>query len=467
MQLRRLLILLIFGGIKLKKIYFIGINGIGMSGLAKIMKCKGYEVEGSDLSRSYVTDELESIGITVHQEHSEKNLEGKDFDMIIASSAIKKENPEYIYALENGIKVVKRGELLAMLLNEECGIAFAGTHGKTTTSSMAASVMLPLDPTIVVGGILPEIGSNAKPGKASYFIAEADESDNSFLYMKPKYSVITNIEADHLENHGSLENIIKSFSKFIDQTFEEVLICSDCEILRGLAATKEDKCIKRYSIKDKTADIYAENIEIENGKTSYDVNIDGKKIGRFTLYIPGEHNILNSLPVIYLALKFGLEEKDIERAFEKFRGSKRRYDVLYSGNGIRVIDDYAHHPTEIKATLQGASSIESSKITVIFQPHRYSRVKFLLENFKNAFEKADEVVLLPIYSAGEKDNFGVTIEDLQNIIECPKAILEKNPQNIDDMIMEFEGDRVFMFMGAGDISKIAHRVAEKLERKYS
>lgn len=451
----------------MKRIYFIGINGIGMSGLAKIMKCKGYEVEGSDLSRSYVTDELESMGITVHPEHSEKNLEGKHFDMIIASSAIKKENPEYIYALENGIKVVKRGELLAMLLNEECGIAVAGTHGKTTTSSMAASVVLSLDPTIVVGGILPEIGSNAKPGKSNYFIAEADESDNSFLYMNPTYSIITNIEADHLENHGSLENIIKSFSKFIDQTSKEVFICSDCEILRGLAATKENKNIIRYSIKDKSADIYADNIEIGNGKTSYDVIIRGEKIGRFTLYIPGNHNILNSLPVIYLALEFGLKEKDIERAFEKFRGSKRRYEVLYSGNGIRVIDDYAHHPTEIKATLQGAKSIENSKITVIFQPHRYSRVKFLLENFKDAFIGAEEVILLPIYSAGEKDIFGVTVENLQEVIENPKAILEKNPEKIDEMIMNFDGDRVFMFMGAGDISKIAHRVAEKLERKYN
>lgn len=437
-----------------------------MSGLAKIMKCKGYEVEGSDLSRSYVTDELESIGIAVHNEHSEKNLEGKNFDMIIASSAIKKENPEYIYALENGIKVVKRGELLAMLLNEESGIAVAGTHGKTTTSSMAASVMLPLDPTIVVGGILPEIGSNAKPGKSSFFIAEADESDNSFLYMSPKYSIITNIEADHLENHGSLENIIKSFSKFIDQTSEEVFICSDCEILRGLAATKEDKKITRYSIKDRTADIFADNIVIEAGKTSYDVMIKGEKVGRFTLYIPGEHNILNSLPVIYLALELGLEEKDIERAFEKFRGSKRRYEILYSGNGIKVIDDYAHHPTEIKATLQGARSIENSGITVIFQPHRYSRVKFLLDNFKNAFDLADEVILLPIYSAGEKDNFGVTIKDLQSVIANPKVVIEKNPQNIDEMLMNFEGNRVFMFMGAGDISKIAHRVAEKLEGKY-
>lgn len=450
----------------MKKIYFIGINGIGMSGLAKIMKCKGYKVEGSDLSRSYVTDELESMGIIVHNQHSEKNLEGKNFDMIIASSAIKKENPEYIYALENGIKVVKRGELLAMLLNEECGIAVAGTHGKTTTSSMAASVMLSLDPTIVIGGILPEIGSNAKPGKSNYFIAEADESDNSFLYMNPTYSIITNIEADHLENHGSLENIIKSFSKFIDQTSKEILICSDCEILNKLVSSKKDKKIIRYSMKDKTADIYVENVMIEDGKTSYDVVIREKKIGNFTLYIPGEHNILNSLPVIYLALKFGLDEKDIEKAFGKFRGSKRRYEILYSGNGVRVIDDYAHHPTEIKATLQGATSIEKDKVTVIFQPHRYSRVNFLLENFKDAFEKADELILLPIYSAGEKNIFKVTIEDLQNIITKPKAIVEKNPQNIDEMIMNFEGNRVFMFMGAGDISKIAHRVAEKLEGKY-
>lgn len=194
--------------------------------------------------------------------------------------------------------------------------------------------------------------------------------------------------------------------------------------------------------------------------------IKGEKVGRFTLYIPGEHNILNSLPVIYLALEFGLEEKDIERAFEKFRGSKRRYEILYSGNGIKVIDDYAHHPTEIKATLQGARSIENSGITVIFQPHRYSRVKFLLDNFKNAFDLADEVILLPIYSAGEKDNFGVTIKDLQSVIANPKVVIEKNPQNIDEMLMNFEGNRVFMFMGAGDISKIAHRVAEKLEGKY-
>lgn len=215
----------------MKKIYFIGINGIGMSGLAKIMKTKGYEVNGADLSRGYVTEELENMGITVYNTHEGEHVKG--CDMVIASSAIKHDNPEYKYAVENGIKIVKRGELLAMLLNDETGIAVAGTHGKTTTSSMMSSVMLNLDPTIVVGGILPEIGSNAKPGKSEYFVAEADESDNSFLYMKPSYAVITNVEEDHLDTHGCLANINKSFSQFIDQTKNEVVVCIDCENLKN------------------------------------------------------------------------------------------------------------------------------------------------------------------------------------------------------------------------------------------
>lgn len=449
----------------MKKIYFIGINGIGMSGLAKIMQNKGHQVFGSDLSRSYVTEELEGNGIIVYNNHSEENIKDKNFDMIIASSAIKEDNPEYKYAKKNGIKIIKRGELLAMLFNEEDGIAVAGTHGKTTTSSMLGSVMLGKEPTIVVGGILPEIGSNAKYGKSSYFIAEADESDNSFLYMNPKYSIITNIEADHLENHGSLENIVNSFSKFIEQTEKEVLICSDCEILNRLADTKDKNKIKKYSIQDSNANIYADNIKTENGKTTFDFYIEQEKKGTFSLRIPGNHNVSNSLPVIYFAIKFGCNIEEIESALQKFKGSKRRYDILYNGSDIKIIDDYAHHPTEIEATLQGATSIEDREIKVIFQPHRYSRVKFLLENFKNSFKLAKEVVLLPIYEAGEKNEFGVTIEDLKEKIENKNTIIEKNPEKIDEMILEDKGKTVYIFMGAGDISRIAHRVVEKLERK--
>lgn len=449
----------------MKKIYFIGINGIGMSGLAKIMKNKGHQVFGSDLSRSYVSEELESNGIVLYNVHSEENIKAKNFDMIIASSAIKEDNPEYKYAKENGIRIIKRGELLALLFNEERGIAVAGTHGKTTTSSMLGSVMLEKEPTIVVGGILPEIGSNAKYGKSDYFIAEADESDNSFLYMKPKYSIITNIEADHLENHGSLDNIINSFSKFMDQTEEEVLVCSDCEILSKLADTKDRNKIKKYSILDKNADVYADNIKTEDGKTYFELYIERKKIGNFTLRIPGNHNVSNALPVIYFAIKFGCSIENIASSLLKFRGSKRRYDILYDDDNIKIIDDYAHHPTEIEATLQGATSIENREIKVIFQPHRYSRVKFLLDNFKNSFKLAKEVILLPIYEAGEKNEFGVTIENLRDKIENKNTIIEKNPEKIDEIVLNDCGKSVYIFMGAGDISRIAHRVAEKLERK--
>lgn len=440
------------------KIFFIGINGIGMSGLAKIMKMKGYEVAGSDLNRNHTTEELENLGIKVYPEHKAENIMG--YDTVIASSAIKKENPEYQSALEKGIKIIKRGELLAQLINRDTGIAIAGTHGKTTTSSMLSATMLEKDPTIVVGGIVPEIGSNAKPGKSEYFIAEADESDNSFLYMYPKYSVILNIEADHLENHGSLENIEKSFNQFIEQTEREVIVCLDCENTMKLVKNREK--ITTYSFENERADIYSKNIVVENGKTLYDVYIKGLKIGRFKLSIPGEHNILNSLPVIYLAKKFGVSNENIREKLENFKGAKRRYDILYD-NGIKIIDDYAHHPTEIKATIQGAKSIENRKITAIFQPHRYSRTNFLLEDFKGVFKGVDEVVLLPIYSAGEENIFGITLEKLAEKIGHENIIKIENVSELENKILSEKKEKVYIFMGAGDISKIANKISEKMK----
>lgn len=436
-----------------------------MSGLAKIMKIKGYDVLGADLSRSYVTEELESIGITVFNNHDEKNM--IDVDTVIASSAIKVDNPEYAYALKNGIKIIKRGELLGKLLNLETGIAVAGTHGKTTTSSMLSATMITKDPTIVVGGILPEIGSNARPGKSKYFIAEADESDNSFLYMKPAYSIITNIEEDHLENHGTLENIKASFSKFMNQTKKEVIVSIDCKNVVNIIRENEffldceEKKIIKYSLKDKTADIYGEITSIKEGKTIYNVYISGVNIGEFSLGIPGEHNISNSLPVIYLSNKFGVEIEEIKRALLKFKGAKRRYDILMDEK-IRVIDDYAHHPTEIKATLQGAKSIEKNRITAIFQPHRYSRINFLLDNFKGCFEDAERVILLPIYAAGEKNIYNITLEQLKDKIGHKNLQIMQEKNDILNLISSSEENNTFIFMGAGDISKLAHEITEKL-----
>ncbi|MCJ8342382.1 MAG: UDP-N-acetylmuramate--L-alanine ligase [Cetobacterium sp.] len=444
----------------MKNIYFIGINGIGMSGLAKIMKCKGFEVSGGDLSRNYVTEELESLGIKVYPEHRGENVVG--MDLVVASSAIKPGNPELEKAKELGIKVIKRGELLALLMNKEKGIAVAGTHGKTTTSSMLASVLLGIDPTIVVGGILPEIKSNAQGGSSDIFVAEADESDNSFLFLNPTWSIITNIEADHLENHGSLENIKKSFMQFMDQSKKEILVCIDSKNVREVIKGRNN--IITYSLKDKNADIYCDNIEIENGLTEYDVYIRNNFVGRFILSIPGEHNIQNSLPVIYLGKELNIPLEDMKKAIFTFKGAKRRYDVLYDKE-IKIIDDYAHHPTEIRATIQGAETIEERKIVAIFQPHRYSRVKFLMNEFEGAFDKVDEVILLPIYSAGERNEFNVTLEDLSKKIHHKNIKIMENNEDVENRVLNEGLKKVFLFMGAGSISNIAHEIVNKLEER--
>ena len=455
----------------MEKIYFIGINGIGMSGLAKIMKCKGYDVKGADIAKNYVTGELLSMGITVYDEHNEENVKGVDF--VVASTAIKETNPEYSYAKNNDIKILKRGELLAKLLNNETGVAIAGTHGKTTTSSMLSAVMLSKDPTIVVGGILPEIKSNAKPGKSEYFIAEADESDNSFLYMKPKYCVITNIDADHLDVHGTIENIKKSFIHFISRTEREAIVCTDCENVRDVIKNlPNDNNIVTYSIKDETANISARNIRIENAKTIFEVYINQKLAGEFSLNIPGDHNIQNSLPVIYMALKFGVSKEEIQGALNKFKGSKRRYDVLFDQNiengygnktkKVRIIDDYAHHPTEIKATLKAIKGIDKSRLVVIFQPHRYSRVHFLLDEFKDAFKDVDKVILLPIYAAGEKNEFDISSEILKEHIEHNNVEVMTEWKDVKHYVSKVKKDSTYIFMGAGDISTLAHQITDEL-----
>lgn len=458
---------------KKEKVYFIGINGIGMSGLAKIMKCKDYDVLGADISKNYVTEELISLGIKVYNEHNEKNLDGVDF--IVASTAIKEKNPEISYARENDLKILRRGELLAKLLNEEEGIAIAGTHGKTTTSSMLATSMLTKDPTIVIGGILPEIKSNAKCGNQKYFVAEADESDNSFLYMKPKYSVITNIEADHLDVHENLENIKKSFLQFITHTQYEVLACIDCENTRKVIDDSiKREIIKTYSLSDSKANIYAKNIRIEEGKTIFNVVIDNREIGEFILNIPGEHNISNSLPVIYLALKFEVDKETIKEALYKFKGPKRRYDILFDKNislkdkniKLKIIDDYAHHPTEIKATLKGAKSIDSSKIIAVFQPHRYSRVEFLLSEFKEAFKEVEKVLLLPIYSAGEENINNSSSEKLKENINHLDIQVMNEWEDVKRYVKNVDADTTFVFMGAGSISNLAHELSEELSETF-
>ena len=394
---------------EIKSIYFSGINGIGMSGLAKILAKDGYEVYGSDIDRKPITDELEAMGVKVYIGQVEENMKGKDIDVFVYSTAIRKTNPEYKYAVENNITMIKRGQLLAEIMNRFDGIAVAGTHGKTTTSSMMSVALLEKEPFIVVGGIIPEIHSNSKIGNSEYFVAEADESDNSFLFIKPKYAVVTNVEPDHLEHHGTFENIKKSFEQFIDSTERLVLLCKDTVEKEHLKFT--NKNVAWYSLESEDAQIYAKDVEIKDGKTSYEVVKNGESLGRFTLTIPGKHNILNSLPVIYLAHEFKCDMNKVKEKIEEFKGANRRYQVIYDNN-LRIIDDYAHHPTEVSVTIEAAKATEKGKVTVIFQPHRYTRTKFFLDGFVEALKKADDLMLLPIYAASEDNIYGISSEDL-------------------------------------------------------
>lgn len=445
---------------KVNNVYFSGINGIGMSGLAKILAADGFNVAGSDLERKSVTQDMEDMGIKVYIGQVEENVKDKGIDLFVYSTAIKETNPEYKYIVDNNIKKVKRGELLAEIMNRFDGIAVAGTHGKTTTSSMMSVALLEKDPFIVVGGIIPEINSNSQIGNSEYFIAEADESDNSFLYIKPKYSVVTNIEADHLDHHGTFENIKKSFEQFIDSTEKIAILCKDTVEKVGLNI--KNKNIVWYSIKEETADIYAKNIRVEDGITSFEVIKKGEDLGTFSLSIPGDHNVANSLPVIYFAYEFKCNMKKVKERIFKFKGANRRYQVIYDNN-LRIIDDYAHHPTEVKVTINAAHNTEKGKVTVIFQPHRYSRTKFFFDDFVNSLKDADDLILLPIYAASEDNTYGVSSELLAEKIGGNVRV--QTQEEIEDIIKKDRNSgNTYVFMGAGSVSRVAHEIADDLKK---
>ena len=445
---------------KVNNVYFSGINGIGMSGLAKILAADGFNVAGSDLERKSVTQDMEDMGIKVYIGQVEENVKDKGIDLFVYSTAIKETNPEYKYIVDNNIKKVKRGELLAEIMNRFDGIAVAGTHGKTTTSSMMSVALLEKDPFIVVGGIIPEISSNSQIGNSEYFIAEADESDNSFLYIKPKYSVVTNIEADHLDHHGTFENIKKSFEQFIDSTEKIAILCKDTVEKVGLNI--KNKNIVWYSIKEETADIYAKNIRVEDGITSFEVIKKGEDLGTFSLSIPGDHNVANSLPVIYFAYEFKCNMKKVKERIFKFKGANRRYQVIYDNN-LRIIDDYAHHPTEVKVTINAAHNTEKGKVTVIFQPHRYSRTKFFFDDFVNSLKDADDLILLPIYAASEDNTYGVSSELLAEKIGGNVRV--QTQEEIEDIIKKDRNSgNTYVFMGAGSVSRVAHEIADDLKK---
>ena len=441
-----------------------------MSALANIMINLDCIVSGSDINKTEITEQLKKQGCKINLEHTKDNV--KDVEIVVASSAINNTNPEIIAAKENNIPIIHRSEVLAYLMKSRKSIAVAGAHGKTTTTSMIALMMekADLDPTIVIGGELADINGSSKLGKGPYLIAEADESDSSFLNLFFNICVITNIEDDHMDHYKSMSNILKAFKQFIEILPQNgvAIVCLDDKYIPGLIKEVNRKCIS-YAIENEAADYIARNIKTTSSYTTYDVFSKEKNLGTIKINIPGKHNVLNSLAAVATGFELKLSMEKIQANLDIFRGAKRRFQTKYKTDNLWIVDDYAHHPTEIKATLDGAKQTNPKRLICVFQPHRYSRTKHLYKEFGQSFTNADLLVLTDIYSAGEKPLEGVSTELIieeasQNSNQ--EIIYIKEKENISDYLKKIimPGDLIIT-MGAGDIFKIGEELKESLQNK--
>ncbi len=436
-----------------KKVHFIAIGGIGMSALAKILLEQGYAVSGSDEKKSAVTDRLTSLGAVIHIGHHGTNVP-EDCDEIIFSSAIREDNPEIVRAKELGIKLTHRGDLLARLFNAGKGIAVAGAHGKTTTSGMVAHIFEKCgkDPSIAIGGILPLIASNAKKGEGDLWAVEADESDGSFLNLKPNLAVITNIEPEHLQHYGSETNLTTAFYDFCSQS-NDVILCLDDRRTRDLSE-HYPKAFYSYGLTGEDVELTAKNIRHSGRSGEAEVWFKGKKVADLKLEIPGDHNISNALAALYCAYLQGISFADAAASLASFGGMGRRFEVLYDEDDLVVVDDYAHHPTEVQATIKAAKDCGYQRVIAVFQPHRYSRVRELYKEFGESFYEADIVVIDEIYSAWEDVIEGISsqmiVDELVKNGVKPFYLRDKK-DIIAFLLKEKQPGDIILLMGAGDI----------------
>ncbi|HNX74316.1 MAG TPA: UDP-N-acetylmuramate--L-alanine ligase [Candidatus Rifleibacterium sp.] len=450
------------------RIHFIGIGGVGMSGLASIYLNKGYKISGSDLNGNDRTEELKSKGARIFTGHNARNIPS-DVGRVVVSTAISSDNPELMAAHKRGLPTIHRSDLLAELfLDSTCGIAVAGCHGKTTVSSMIATILKTAgkDPTCVVGGHVAALGGNACAGASNLFVAEADESDATFLKYFPQFGVITNIDNDHMDHYSSIEAIIKAFELFASHISPEgaLFICADDPIARNLNIPEKLRTIT-YGITT-AADLMADNIDLHPYGSCFDLMIGGQNYGRFNLEVPGRHNILNALPVIGFCLEVGMALEAIQKGFDIFHGAGRRFEIKGQFEGITVIDDYGHHPNEIKATLEAATSLGARRVVVVFQPHRYSRTLFLSQEFGRCFDNCDKLFITDIYAASEKPIPGVTskvILDHMPVANRRKVKMVKNVEDVKYHLLNFvePGDVVFT-IGAGSITQVGPEILESM-----
>jgi UDP-N-acetylmuramate--alanine ligase len=452
--------------------HFIGIGGIGMSGIAEILLNLNMKVSGSDLCRGPVTDRLAQMGATIYEGHDAANIAGAT--VVVTSSALSASNPEVLEAHARKIPVIQRAEMLAELMRLKYGIAIAGMHGKTTTTSMVASVLAAggLDPTVVVGGRVDALGSNAKLGSSQYLVAEADESDRSFLKLSPILAVVTNLDREHMDCYRDMADVEQAFLTFIDKLpfYGAVTACVDNPLLAAILP-RAHRRVFTYGVAAE-ADYRLEFVDAKKdslaaGKGSFarfQVVTALEPLGPFELHVPGRHNVLNATAAVAIAHQVGVDAEKIALGLSHFRGVDRRFQLRGTARGVTVVDDYGHHPTEVRATLAAARECGYGKIHVVFQPHRFSRTLDLMEQFAGAFRDADTVTVLPIYAASEEPIPGVTAERLAARIEGPQVQFAPDfPAAIAAVAAQAREGDLILTLGAGNVSQLGPQVLAALE----
>lgn len=446
---------------KYKKVHCLGIGGIGLSAVAEILQDNGHIVSGTDLKPSDITANLERKGMKIFYSHEPENVEG--VDAIVYSAAVSDENPEVVRAKELGIPLYSRAQVLGYLMDHyENSVAICGTHGKTTVTSMTSLILRNADykPTILVGGNLEQINGNVEIGGNEYFVTEACEYMDSFLQLRPNIGVILNIDSDHLDYFKDMDHIVNSFRTFVDQIPEGgiVIAYGDNPFVKSILKDRINRMTYGYS---EVNDFYADNVEFdENGYPSYDICRKGNRITRIELSVPGEHNVLNSMAAFVTAAFLGVDFKIIKDTLRDFKGTHRRFDFTgVTDNGVKVIDDYAHHPTEIKATLSATRNVKHNRLWLVFQPHTYTRTKALFDEFVDAFGDADTLILTDIYAAREQDVYNISSYKLYSTMKAKypdrNIFYVKDFEDIVNYIKKVaEADDIVMTMGAGDVYKV-------------
>jgi len=437
-----------------------------MSGIAEVLINQDYEVSGSDPSSNRVTDHLKTLGADIRHNHSAENVSGKH--VVVVSSAISDDNVEVQAAREQSIPVIPRAEMLAELMRMKYGIAIAGTHGKTTTTSLVATVLAAgsLDPTVVIGGRIKNMGGHAKLGQSQYLIAEADESDGSFLKLSPTLAVVTTLDEEHMDFYLTMENMKSTFLQFLNRIpfYGAAILCMDDANLQSLLPRIEKRTIT-YGLKSQ-ADYTARNISVEGLKTYFTVYHHGKKLGKILSGALGRHNVCNTLAAVAVGMELNMDFPTIAESLKTFTGVQRRFEILKQSESLIIVDDYGHHPVEIQATLSTAKEVwPDRRLVIVFQPHRYSRTKHLMESFFSSFNDADQLLLLDIYSAGEEAEEGI---HSQRIAEGVKEFGHKNVEYIgstQSVIPHLQkilkpGD-IVMTLGAGNIGELSHKLASR------